>query len=179
MSLCPCSSGAKRMYFSVSTCSSINPYLCVWKRHTRMDGHTHTDTRTLQCDSVLIIISGNFSVPADSRPLLPSEQFIWSAAGSESDSTALGTPAAAAADAGCYLIVKQWEENKGKEAEGKRERGRKAEEGKGFKWCKRPSPLSPWTSTVINLQSAWMGRCGVSRRRSTTFNSKILRVHYF
>ena len=54
---------------------------------TYPNAHKHTHTHTHKVHSVFIIISGNFGVTPDSQPLLPSERFIWSTAGSESDST--------------------------------------------------------------------------------------------
>ena len=86
------------------------------KINTRTYTHAHAHTHTGH--NVFIIISGNFGVTPDSQPLLPSEQFIWSTAGSESDSTALGTTAAVAATVR-YLIV-SWREKK----EGQRDRGK-------------------------------------------------------
>lgn len=80
------------LYASVFTCSSIN--LSVWKtkhKHTQVHSYMHTLAHT--ASSLLFLETSVWLLTPDQ---LPSEQFIWSTAGSESDSTALGTTAAAA-----------------------------------------------------------------------------------
>lgn len=104
--------------------SSLNLEPCLHALCTTLSGiykHTHTlphtQIHTQACKNCFHYYFWKFPCDSWLPTTLPSEQFIWSTAGSESDSTALGT-AAAAHNTVLYLIA-----SKQRVREGQRPRG--------------------------------------------------------